>query len=97
MSLTPDTYQPPTGYLTLKQARERLGVSKTKAWQVARGGRLPVHTDRRDGQVKLVQIADVEHLMQPRPVGVTGSGELIHVAIARATLSVMEAPDDRFG
>ncbi len=65
--MTPDKYQPPAGYMTLKQAQERLGVSKTKAWQLARAGRLPAHTDPRDGRVKLVRAEDVERMMQPVP------------------------------
>ena len=67
--MTPDKYQPPAGYLTLKQAQERLGVSKMKAWQLARTGRLPVHADPRDGRVKLVRAEDVERMMQPVPAG----------------------------
>jgi excisionase family DNA binding protein len=67
--MTPDKYQPPEGYLTLRQAQERLGVSKTKAWQLARDGLLPIHTDPRDGRVKLVRAEDVERFAQPRPVG----------------------------
>jgi excisionase family DNA binding protein len=66
--MMPDKYQPPDGFLTLRQAQERLSVSKTKVWQLARDGRLPVHTDPRDGRVKLVRVADVERLMQPQPV-----------------------------
>ncbi len=61
------SYQPPAGYMTLKQAQERLGVSKTKAWQLARDGALPVHRDPRDQRVKLVRIEDVDRLTQPRP------------------------------
>ncbi len=71
MSLTPATYQLPTGYLALKQARARLRMSTTTAWQVARTSHLPVHPDRRDGRAKLVQVEAVEPLMQPRPVGAT--------------------------
>ena len=51
--MTPDKYQPPAGYLTLKQAQERLGVSKTKAWQLARPAAGPYRPTRRTGEARL--------------------------------------------
>ena len=70
--MTLDKYQPPAEYLTLRQAQERLGVSKTKAWQLVRDGSLPVHADPRDRRVKLVRVEDVERLLQPQPMASRG-------------------------
>jgi hypothetical protein len=57
----------PEGYVTLAEAGERLGISKTKAWSLARSGALKVFDDPRDGRVKLVRLEDVERLAKPRP------------------------------
>jgi predicted site-specific integrase-resolvase len=63
--MAPD-YRPPDGFLTLAQARERLGISRMKAWAWAKEGVLPVYEDPRDKRVKLVRVEDVERLAQPR-------------------------------
>ena len=59
-------YQPPDGYLTLAQARERLAVSHTKVWMMVKDGTLRVYEDPRDRRVKLVRAEDVEALARPR-------------------------------
>jgi len=59
-------YQPPDGYLTLAQARERLGISRTKAWTMVKEGILTVYEDPRDRRVKLVRLQDVASVAQPR-------------------------------
>jgi hypothetical protein len=62
------TYKaPPEGYITLADAAQRLGVSKTKAWALAKSGVLKVYADSRDARVKLVRVDDVDRIAQPRP------------------------------
>jgi excisionase family DNA binding protein len=61
-------YQPPPGYITLTEARRRLGVSKTTMAKKVRQGLLPTYQDPRDGRVRLAKIEDVTRLAEPIPV-----------------------------
>ena len=61
------TYQAPDGYLTLMEARERLGVSKATVIRMAQDGRLPTYRDQRDKRVRLAKVEDVERLSRPVP------------------------------
>ncbi len=60
-------YKPPEGFLTLAQAQERLGVSRTKIWEMANDGTFEVFEDPRDRRYRLVRVEDVENLGRPRP------------------------------
>ena len=61
-------YQPPRGYLTLAQARERMAISHTRVWMMVKQGVLTAHGDPRDRRVKLVREQDIEHLSRPRAI-----------------------------
>lgn len=66
--MTADTaYQPPADYLTMKQAQEKLGVSKATMNRLTRSGELATFEDPRNKRVKLVKVEDVEALSKPRP------------------------------
>ena len=58
-------YQAPEGYLTMADARERLGISKTTIAKKVRQGLLPTYQDHRNGRVRLVKVEDAERLGQP--------------------------------
>ena len=55
-------------FLTLKEAREYLGVSKAKMWRLVKEGALSVYSDILDKRKRLVKKADVEKLRQPRQI-----------------------------
>ena len=63
------SYQPPSGFLTMKQVQDRLGVSKTTLVQIVRRHGLVTHRDIRDSRVKLLRLADVAQLEGPKPEG----------------------------
>ncbi len=65
--MTDGTYKAPEGYLTLAEARARLGVAKATITRMVNDGRLPTFDHPRDKRVRLVKIEDVEQLAQPRP------------------------------
>ncbi len=52
-------------FLTLKEAMQYIGVSKTKMSQLAKG--LTIYDDPRDKRKKCVKTSDVEKLRQFRP------------------------------
>lgn len=58
-------YQPPEGFLTLAQARQRLGVSRMTMYVLVRRQRLTMYTDPRNTRVKLLRAEDVETLSRP--------------------------------
>lgn len=60
-------YQAPAGYLTLRQAQERLGVSKATVIRMTQDGRLATYRDQRDKRVRLAKVVDVERLAKPVP------------------------------
>ncbi len=62
-------YRPPAGFLTMRQAQERLGVSKATFQRIVRRRALVTHLDPRDTRVKLVKAEDVEQLTRPVPTG----------------------------
>ena len=70
--MTDSQYRPPDGYLTLGQAQGRLGISKATINRMVRAGKLAAYDDPRNARVKLVRVADVESLEQPRPRAVAG-------------------------
>jgi excisionase family DNA binding protein len=65
--MTDGTYRAPEGYLTLAEARARLGVAKATVSRMAQDGRLPTFDHPRDKRVRLVKVEDVERLAEPRP------------------------------
>ncbi len=67
------SYQPPAGFLTMKQVQDRLGVSKTTLVQIVRRHGLVTHRDIRDSRVKLLRLADVERLEGPKPEAKTAA------------------------
>lgn len=67
-------YRPPEGFLTLAQARERLGVSKATAQKLVREAGLEVFNDHRDKRVSLYKESDIDRLMQPVRRSAPGTG-----------------------
>ena len=61
------TYRAPEGYLTLADARARIGVAKATITRMVQDGRLPTFDHPRDRRVRLVKIEDVERLTLPVP------------------------------
>jgi excisionase family DNA binding protein len=61
-------YRAPAGFLTLAEARRRLGISHTKIWMLVKQGVLTAYEDPRDRRVKLVRVEDIDRLSQPRPM-----------------------------
>ena len=55
-------------YMTLQQAGEYLGVSKTWMWQAVKSGRIKVFEDPKDKRKKLVSKKDAEEFRKPRPI-----------------------------
>ena len=60
-----ETYQPPTGFVTMTQAGEQLRVSKPTLRRMAHDAGVEIYEDPRDRRVKLLRAEDVEHLAQP--------------------------------
>jgi excisionase family DNA binding protein len=58
---------PPAGYLTVAQARARLGVSKMTMFRMMQRYNIPTYRDPRDGRVRLLKADDVDRLTQPVP------------------------------
>lgn len=56
-------------YIPLKEARELLGVSRTKIWNLVKDGTLKKYEDPLDKRKTLVLRADVEKLKRPRASG----------------------------
>jgi hypothetical protein len=54
--------------ITLKQARERLGISKVTMTKLVRERGLTLYENPLDARQKLVDAAEIEALKQPRPV-----------------------------
>jgi hypothetical protein len=69
-----ETYRPPEGFLTMKQAQERVGVSKATFQKIVKRRGMVPHRDERDTRVKLFRVEDIDALTQPVPT--TGGGEL---------------------
>jgi predicted DNA-binding protein (UPF0251 family) len=49
---------------TLKQARQRLGVSRTALWRLIRKYRIEVVDDVLDGRAKRVRVADIDKILE---------------------------------
>ena len=58
---------PPDGFMTMAQARARLGVARATMVKIVRDAGIQVYDDPRDGRIKLVRVEDVEALERPRP------------------------------
>lgn len=56
-----------TEYLSLKEAQEHLGTSRTVMWRLVRSGTLPTYSDPLDKRKKLVTREDVDKLKLPIP------------------------------
>lgn len=54
-------------YLSLKEAGECLGVSRTKVWQLVKEGVLPAYSDPLDKRKKLIRKDDIQNLRLPQP------------------------------
>ena len=65
--MTDGMYRPPEGYLTLAEARARLGVAKATITRMVHDGRLVTFDHPRDKRVRLVKVEDVDRLAQPQP------------------------------
>ena len=49
---------------TLKQARQRLGVSRTSLWRLIRRYGIKVADDVLDGRAKRVRVADIDKILE---------------------------------
>ena len=67
LSMAESAYKAPEGYLTLAEARARIGVAKATITRMVQDGRLPTYDHPRDRRVRLVKIEDVERLSRPVP------------------------------
>ncbi len=77
----PDGGRPaPEGYLTMAQARARLGVSKMTMAKMVRAANVQTYEDPRDARIKLLKLEDVERLAQPRPRVIQESQERFRAA-----------------
>lgn len=54
--------------MSLKEAADRLGVSKPKMTRLVKARRFEVFENPLDAREKLVRVADVEALAKPRPI-----------------------------
>lgn len=63
--LADGTYKASEGYLTLAEARARLGVAKATIVRMVNDGRPPTFDHPRDKRVRLTRVEDVERLAQP--------------------------------
>ena len=63
------SYCPPAGYVTMRQAQERLGIAKATLQRMVRAGTLATYADRRNSRVTLLKEDDIEQLMHPVPMG----------------------------
>lgn len=53
-------------YLSLKEAREYLGISKPKMRRLIKEAVISVYSDQRDKRKRLVRREDIERLRQPQ-------------------------------
>ena len=67
MDVTKSKIEIPAGYMTLKDAGDELGESKTKMSRLVKGGVLPTYSHPLDRRLKLVKKTDVKKLRTPRP------------------------------
>jgi predicted DNA-binding protein (UPF0251 family) len=49
---------------TLKQARQRLGVSRTALWRLIRKYKIEVADDVLDGRAKRVRVAEIDKIIE---------------------------------
>ena len=61
----------PEGFLTMAQARDRLGVARATMVRIVRNAGIQTYEDPRDARIKLLKLEDVERLAQPRPRAAT--------------------------
>ena len=61
--------QTPDGYLTMAEARARLGVSKMTMAKMVKAAGVETYQDPRDARIKLLKAEDVERMGQPIPAG----------------------------
>jgi DNA-binding MurR/RpiR family transcriptional regulator len=61
--------QTPDGYLTMAEARARLGVSKMTMAKMVRVAGVETYQDPRDARIKLLKTEDVERMARPIPAG----------------------------
>ena len=54
--------QTPEGYLTMAEARARLGVSKMTMAKMVRAASVETYQDPRDARIKLLKAEDVERM-----------------------------------
>jgi len=57
--------QTPEGYLTMAEARARLGVSKMTMAKMVKAAGVKTYDDPRDARIKLLMIEDVEQMGRP--------------------------------
>lgn len=58
-------------YLTLNEAAEYAGISRATLWRRMRAGELQTYQAAQDRRIRLVKRAEVDALMQPRPISYT--------------------------
>ena len=69
------TRSAPEGFLTIAQARQRLGVARATMAKMLRASGVDVFEDPRDARVKLLRVEDVDRMAHPRPIQGTDQGK----------------------
>ena len=54
------------GFMSLREAREYLGVSKMKMWRLVKEGAIETYENALDKRTRLVKFDDIDKLKQPR-------------------------------
>lgn len=62
-------------YVTLTQAADLLGISRTMMWSLVKGGDIPYITSKRDRRVKLIKRRDLEKFAAENPENPQGKSE----------------------
>jgi excisionase family DNA binding protein len=69
VTMMPDAYQPPEGYLTMAGASERLGVSIVTLRKLVTARSIQTFRDPRNRRARLLRTEDVDRLALPEPEG----------------------------
>lgn len=61
-------------YLTLEEAAELMQISRATLWRRLRDDAVQTYQSAQDRRIRLVRRADIEEMMQPRPIVHTPAG-----------------------
>lgn len=66
--------------ITLREARERLGISRVTMTKLVKAGRFTVYANPVDAREKLVEVAEVEAFSRPQPIHQGPQGKALAAA-----------------